>query len=127
MYVNVTLVKKHVKVCSTSLKKHNAMNTHLTLLVLVLVVESHDAVVLTCLVWYRCRLFILGSYDRETYVHCTLELSSHEWKEKTRSSIKRVGSPSFNNRLHSSFLLVFLLIPLVQESTFRIVIFSESI
>ncbi|XP_034040301.1 PDZ domain-containing protein 8 [Thalassophryne amazonica] len=35
------------------------------------------------------RLFILGSYDRETYVHCTLELSSHEWKEKTRSSIKK--------------------------------------
>ncbi|XP_037543921.1 PDZ domain-containing protein 8 [Nematolebias whitei] len=35
------------------------------------------------------RLFILGSYDRETNVHCTLELSSHEWKEKTRSSIKR--------------------------------------
>ncbi|KAG7462553.1 hypothetical protein MATL_G00186010 [Megalops atlanticus] len=34
------------------------------------------------------RLFILGSYDRETYIHCTLELSSHEWKEKTRSSIK---------------------------------------
>ncbi|KAJ8418297.1 hypothetical protein AAFF_G00140060 [Aldrovandia affinis] len=34
------------------------------------------------------RLFILGSYDRETYVHCTLELSGHEWKEKTRSSIK---------------------------------------
>ncbi|XP_022620860.1 PDZ domain-containing protein 8 [Seriola dumerili] len=35
------------------------------------------------------RLFILGSYDRETYVHCTLELSSNQWKEKTRSSIKR--------------------------------------
>ncbi|XP_056291772.1 PDZ domain-containing protein 8 [Pseudoliparis swirei] len=35
------------------------------------------------------RLFILGSYDRETYVHCTLELSSHQWKEKTRTSIKR--------------------------------------
>lgn len=35
------------------------------------------------------RLFILGSYDRETYVHCTLELSTHQWKEKTRSSIKR--------------------------------------
>ncbi|KAK9541993.1 hypothetical protein VZT92_001997 [Zoarces viviparus] len=35
------------------------------------------------------RLFILGSYDRETYVHCTLELSSQQWKEKTRSSIKR--------------------------------------
>ncbi|XP_038160536.1 PDZ domain-containing protein 8 [Cyprinodon tularosa] len=35
------------------------------------------------------RLFILGSYDRETYVHCTLELSSQRWKEKTRSSIKR--------------------------------------
>ncbi|XP_061084416.1 PDZ domain-containing protein 8 [Conger conger] len=34
------------------------------------------------------RLFILGSYERETYVHCTLELSSQEWKEKTRSSIK---------------------------------------
>ncbi|KAJ8248508.1 hypothetical protein GJAV_G00242780 [Gymnothorax javanicus] len=34
------------------------------------------------------RLFILGSYDRETYVHCTIELSSHEWREKTRSSIK---------------------------------------
>lgn len=33
---------------------------------------------------------ILGSYDRETYVHCTLELSSHKWKEKTRSSIKKV-------------------------------------
>ncbi|XP_035462840.2 PDZ domain-containing protein 8 [Scophthalmus maximus] len=35
------------------------------------------------------RLFILGSYDRETHVHCTLELSSHQWKEKSRSSIKR--------------------------------------
>ncbi|TDH00992.1 hypothetical protein EPR50_G00175570 [Perca flavescens] len=35
------------------------------------------------------RLFILGSYDREIYVHCTLELSTHQWKEKTRSSIKR--------------------------------------
>ncbi|KAM4591375.1 PDZ domain-containing protein 8 [Odontesthes bonariensis] len=35
------------------------------------------------------RLFILGSYDRETHIHCTLELSSHQWKEKTRSSIKR--------------------------------------
>lgn len=35
------------------------------------------------------RLFILGSYDRETYVHCTLELSSHQWKEKARSSIKK--------------------------------------
>ncbi|KAM8860309.1 PDZ domain-containing protein 8 [Spinachia spinachia] len=35
------------------------------------------------------RLFILGSYDRDIYVHCTLELSSQQWKEKTRSSIKR--------------------------------------
>ncbi|KAM6916537.1 PDZ domain-containing protein 8 [Xenentodon cancila] len=35
------------------------------------------------------RLFILGSYDRETYVHSTLELSIHPWKEKTRSSIKQ--------------------------------------
>ncbi|XP_055027744.2 PDZ domain-containing protein 8 isoform X2 [Misgurnus anguillicaudatus] len=34
------------------------------------------------------RLFILGSYERETYVHCTLELSDSEWREKTRSSIK---------------------------------------
>ncbi|MGH0115918.1 UNVERIFIED_CONTAM: hypothetical protein FKN15_054274 [Acipenser sinensis] len=34
------------------------------------------------------RLFILGSYDRETYVHCTVELSSSVWKEKPRSSIK---------------------------------------
>ncbi|XP_035256522.1 PDZ domain-containing protein 8 [Anguilla anguilla] len=34
------------------------------------------------------RLFILGSYERETYVHCTLELSAQEWREKTRSSIK---------------------------------------
>ncbi|KAK6487642.1 PDZ domain-containing protein 8-like [Huso huso] len=36
------------------------------------------------------RLFILGSYDRETYVHCTVELSSSVWKEKPRSSIKTV-------------------------------------
>lgn len=35
------------------------------------------------------RLFILGSYDRETYVHCTVELSAQQWKEKTRSSIKQ--------------------------------------
>uniref|UniRef100_A0A8C1L5Z4 PDZ domain containing 8 n=1 Tax=Cyprinus carpio TaxID=7962 RepID=A0A8C1L5Z4_CYPCA len=34
------------------------------------------------------RLFILGSYEREAYVHCTLELSSDQWREKTRSSIK---------------------------------------
>ncbi|XP_072292262.1 PDZ domain-containing protein 8-like [Eucyclogobius newberryi] len=36
------------------------------------------------------RLFILGSYERETHVHCTVELSAHQWKEKTRSSIKQV-------------------------------------
>ncbi|TSU37057.1 PDZ domain-containing protein 8 [Bagarius yarrelli] len=36
------------------------------------------------------RLFILGSYDRETYVHCTIEISSHEWREKPRSSIKKL-------------------------------------
>ncbi|XP_053366138.1 PDZ domain-containing protein 8 [Clarias gariepinus] len=35
------------------------------------------------------RLFILGSYERETYIHCTIELSSHEWQEKPRSSIKK--------------------------------------
>ncbi|XP_028651847.1 PDZ domain-containing protein 8 [Erpetoichthys calabaricus] len=34
------------------------------------------------------RLFILGSYDRESYIHCTVELSSSVWKEKIRSSIK---------------------------------------
>ncbi|XP_028823427.1 PDZ domain-containing protein 8 [Denticeps clupeoides] len=34
------------------------------------------------------RLFILGSYERETYVHCTLEISEDEWKQKIRSSIK---------------------------------------
>lgn len=37
------------------------------------------------------RLFILGSYDRETYVHCTFELSEKEWREKTRTSIKTVS------------------------------------
>ncbi|MGH0140992.1 UNVERIFIED_CONTAM: hypothetical protein FKN15_018827 [Acipenser sinensis] len=37
------------------------------------------------------RLFILGSYDRETYVHCTVELSSSVWREKPRSSIKMVS------------------------------------
>ncbi|TRY91893.1 hypothetical protein DNTS_015049 [Danionella cerebrum] len=36
------------------------------------------------------RLFILGSYEKETYVHCTFELSSDQWREKTRSSIKEV-------------------------------------
>ncbi|XP_068955145.1 PDZ domain-containing protein 8 isoform X1 [Petaurus breviceps papuanus] len=34
------------------------------------------------------RLLILGSYERETNVHCTLELSSGVWEEKQRSSIK---------------------------------------
>uniref|UniRef100_A0A4W4ECW2 PDZ domain containing 8 n=1 Tax=Electrophorus electricus TaxID=8005 RepID=A0A4W4ECW2_ELEEL len=34
------------------------------------------------------RLFILGSYERKTYVHCTIELSRQEWREKPRSSIK---------------------------------------
>ncbi|CAG6018183.1 unnamed protein product [Menidia menidia] len=50
------------------------------------------------------RLFILGSYDRETYIHCTLELSSHQWKEKTRSSIKQVRVFS---HLHPLLLSVF--------------------
>ncbi|XP_012579296.1 PREDICTED: PDZ domain-containing protein 8 isoform X1 [Condylura cristata] len=36
------------------------------------------------------RLLILGSYDREANVHCTLELSSGVWEEKQRSSIKTV-------------------------------------
>ncbi|XP_068111425.1 PDZ domain-containing protein 8 [Hyperolius riggenbachi] len=36
------------------------------------------------------RLLILGSYDQETYIHCTLEISSAPWKEKSRTSIKTV-------------------------------------
>ncbi|NWT07886.1 PDZD8 protein, partial [Vireo altiloquus] len=34
------------------------------------------------------RLLIFGSYERETSVHCTMELSSNVWEEKSRSSIK---------------------------------------
>ncbi|XP_020843833.1 LOW QUALITY PROTEIN: PDZ domain-containing protein 8 [Phascolarctos cinereus] len=34
------------------------------------------------------RLLILGSYEREANIHCTLELSSGVWEEKQRSSIK---------------------------------------
>ncbi|XP_077206003.1 PDZ domain-containing protein 8 [Paroedura picta] len=34
------------------------------------------------------RLLIFGSYERETTVHCTLELSSNVWEEKQRTSIK---------------------------------------
>ncbi|NXK39783.1 PDZD8 protein, partial [Piprites chloris] len=34
------------------------------------------------------RLFMFGSYERETNVHCTMELSSNVWEEKSRSSIK---------------------------------------
>ncbi|NXP58549.1 PDZD8 protein, partial [Chloropsis cyanopogon] len=34
------------------------------------------------------RLLMFGSYERETNVHCTLELSSNVWEEKSRSSIK---------------------------------------
>ncbi|XP_030058498.1 PDZ domain-containing protein 8 isoform X2 [Microcaecilia unicolor] len=37
---------------------------------------------------YKIRLLIFGSYERETSVHCTLELGSSLWKEKTRTSIK---------------------------------------
>eukprot|EP00062_Callorhinchus_milii_P017850 gi/632970768/ref/XP_007901831.1/ PREDICTED: PDZ domain-containing protein 8 [Callorhinchus milii] len=36
------------------------------------------------------RLFILGSYERSLPIHCTLELSTSVWKEKSRSSIKTV-------------------------------------
>ncbi|XP_067858240.1 PDZ domain-containing protein 8 [Heptranchias perlo] len=36
------------------------------------------------------RLFILGLYDRTKHIHCTLELSTSVWKEKSRSSIKTV-------------------------------------
>ncbi|XP_027510999.1 PDZ domain-containing protein 8, partial [Corapipo altera] len=34
------------------------------------------------------RLFMFGSYERETNVHCTMELSSNVWEERSRSSIK---------------------------------------
>ncbi|NWS76867.1 PDZD8 protein, partial [Crotophaga sulcirostris] len=34
------------------------------------------------------RLLIFGSYERETNIHCTMELSSNVWEEKSRSSIK---------------------------------------
>ncbi|XP_057885173.1 PDZ domain-containing protein 8 [Melospiza georgiana] len=34
------------------------------------------------------RLLVFGSYERETNVHCTLELSNNVWEEKSRSSIK---------------------------------------
>ncbi|XP_038614443.1 PDZ domain-containing protein 8 [Tachyglossus aculeatus] len=34
------------------------------------------------------RLLIFGSYERETNIHCTLELSRGVWEEKSRSSIK---------------------------------------
>ncbi|NXN08858.1 PDZD8 protein, partial [Indicator maculatus] len=34
------------------------------------------------------RLLIFGSYERETNVHCTMELSGNVWEEKSRSSIK---------------------------------------
>ncbi|KAL9847641.1 PDZ domain-containing protein 8 [Geothlypis trichas] len=34
------------------------------------------------------RLLVFGSYERETNVHCTMELSSNVWEEKSRSSIK---------------------------------------
>ncbi|KAM9324603.1 PDZ domain-containing protein 8 [Gastrophryne carolinensis] len=36
------------------------------------------------------RLLIFGSYDQETFIHCTLEISSTPWKEKARTSIKTV-------------------------------------
>ncbi|KTF83448.1 hypothetical protein cypCar_00027645, partial [Cyprinus carpio] len=50
------------------------------------------------------RLFILGSYEREAYVHCTLELSSDQWREKTRSSIKEKYNGS------ESLILILILI-----------------
>ncbi|NXF74173.1 PDZD8 protein, partial [Sclerurus mexicanus] len=34
------------------------------------------------------RLLMFGSYERETNVHCTMELSSNIWEEKSRSAIK---------------------------------------
>ncbi|XP_073451892.1 PDZ domain-containing protein 8 [Aquarana catesbeiana] len=36
------------------------------------------------------RLLMFGSYDQETYIQCTLDISSAPWKEKTRTSIKMV-------------------------------------
>uniref|UniRef100_A0A8D0G8L9 PDZ domain containing 8 n=1 Tax=Sphenodon punctatus TaxID=8508 RepID=A0A8D0G8L9_SPHPU len=34
------------------------------------------------------RLLIFGSYEREANVHCTFEISSNVWEEKTRTSIR---------------------------------------
>ncbi|KAM4668482.1 PDZ domain-containing protein 8 isoform 1-T1 [Amazona ochrocephala] len=34
------------------------------------------------------RLFMFGSYEREANVHCTMELSTNVWEERSRSSIK---------------------------------------
>ncbi|XP_053307330.1 PDZ domain-containing protein 8 [Spea bombifrons] len=36
------------------------------------------------------RLLIFGSYEQETHIHCTLEISGSPWKEKSRTSIKTV-------------------------------------
>ncbi|KFQ38914.1 PDZ domain-containing protein 8, partial [Mesitornis unicolor] len=47
------------------------------------------------------RLLIFGSYDRETNVHCTMELSSNVWEEKSRSSIKTVKKELVKGNLQS--------------------------
>uniref|UniRef100_S4RPE3 PDZ domain containing 8 n=1 Tax=Petromyzon marinus TaxID=7757 RepID=S4RPE3_PETMA len=36
------------------------------------------------------RLYIPGSQDREVAVHCTLELSAGQWKERERSAVREV-------------------------------------
>ncbi|XP_031971944.1 PDZ domain-containing protein 8 isoform X1 [Corvus moneduloides] len=47
------------------------------------------------------RLLIFGSYERETNVHCTMELSSNVWEEKSRSSIKTEIRLPFQAKLRS--------------------------
>uniref|UniRef100_A0A8C3EV15 PDZ domain containing 8 n=1 Tax=Corvus moneduloides TaxID=1196302 RepID=A0A8C3EV15_CORMO len=50
---------------------------------------------------YKIRLLIFGSYERETNVHCTMELSSNVWEEKSRSSIKTEIRLPFQAKLRS--------------------------
>lgn len=50
---------------------------------------------------------MFGSYERETNVHCTMELSSNVWEEKSRSSIKTVKKRV--SSLHIALCLMLLI------------------
>ncbi|XP_041117247.1 PDZ domain-containing protein 8-like [Polyodon spathula] len=63
------------------------------------------------------RLFILGSYDRETYVHCTVELSSSVWKEKPRSSVKTAEIIKGNSQ---SVGLTLRQVPVIEEDAVHV-------